>query len=413
MDLIERYPGSSTLKFLKTFERFIDIPRTEKERLEAWGVFSNEPTTATTSEASAVEPPVSPVETTVQKTNTVISPAVVPPVAPKLPPLPPLIPPGLIAPTPAKKGRLSALLSRTGGRPSSSTTNTPTSRGNSLAHSGSPRSFKGSSNSALQDEPSCPTSEKKRRARSSSFNDAAAIAAGDSGKKPAGSPDLAASFSRSESGNRRPADLIGESALVSARRSTSLLSSLSFDDGEASGHNGTRSRNNKGSVILTCESSSSTVSRPEEVKGVVSSSPPTVVAAPSGGWRVPSDITWPTAHDKGALPPSDFRNERFKLIPSITIGPWIVKAAVGSTPALLGRKVVQRYFRGEDYLEIDIHVGSSVIASQVQWCNADVSWCNADSVEYYRFTCFLVAYWIVLTIYHRWSDCAVDTPRIL
>ena len=80
---------------------------------------------------------------------------------------------------------------------------------------------------------------------------------------------------------------------------------------------------------------------------------------------VPSDITWPTAHDKGALPPSDFRNERFKLIPSITIGPWIVKAAVGSTPALLGRKVVQRYFRGEDYLEIDIHVGSSVIASQV------------------------------------------------
>ena len=42
MDLIERYPGSSTLKFLKMFERFIDIPRTEKERLEAWGVFSGE-----------------------------------------------------------------------------------------------------------------------------------------------------------------------------------------------------------------------------------------------------------------------------------------------------------------------------------------------------------------------------------
>lgn len=43
----------------------------------------------------------------------------------------------------------------------------------------------------------------------------------------------------------------------------------------------------------------------------------------------------------------------------------MVKAAVGATPALLGRKVVQRYFRGEDYLEIDIHVGSSIIASQV------------------------------------------------
>lgn len=41
MDLIERYPGSSTLKFLKMFERFIDIPRTEKERLEAWGIFDH------------------------------------------------------------------------------------------------------------------------------------------------------------------------------------------------------------------------------------------------------------------------------------------------------------------------------------------------------------------------------------
>lgn len=42
MDLIDRYPGTSTLKFLKMFERFIDIPRTEKDRLEAWGVYSAE-----------------------------------------------------------------------------------------------------------------------------------------------------------------------------------------------------------------------------------------------------------------------------------------------------------------------------------------------------------------------------------
>jgi hypothetical protein len=57
------------------------------------------------------------------------------------------------------------------------------------------------------------------------------------------------------------------------------------------------------------------------------------------------------------LPPTDFRNERFKLIPSITAGPWVVRAAVRNTPALLGKKVVQRYFRGDDYLEIDVHVG--------------------------------------------------------
>ena len=33
-----------------------------------------------------------------------------------------------------------------------------------------------------------------------------------------------------------------------------------------------------------------------------------------GGW-IPQDITWPTAYDVGALPQSDYRNERFKLIP--------------------------------------------------------------------------------------------------
>ena len=32
---------------------------------------------------------------------------------------------------------------------------------------------------------------------------------------------------------------------------------------------------------------------------------------------------------------------------------------------MLGKKVVQRYFRGDDYLEIDVHVGSSVIASNI------------------------------------------------
>jgi hypothetical protein len=36
-----------------------------------------------------------------------------------------------------------------------------------------------------------------------------------------------------------------------------------------------------------------------------------------------------------------------------------------STPVCLGQKVVQRYFRGDNYLEIDVHVGSSVIASNI------------------------------------------------
>ena len=60
-----------------------------------------------------------------------------------------------------------------------------------------------------------------------------------------------------------------------------------------------------------------------------------------------------------------FRNERFKLIPRVVEGPWIVQRAVGAQPALLGQKLTQRYFRGPDYFEVDVHVDSSVIASQI------------------------------------------------
>lgn len=80
---------------------------------------------------------------------------------------------------------------------------------------------------------------------------------------------------------------------------------------------------------------------------------------------MPSDITWPTPYDAGCYPQSDFRNKRFKLIPQMTEGPWVVLAAVRSKPALLGQKVVQRYFRGDNYMEIDVYVGSSIIASQI------------------------------------------------
>ena len=39
--------------------------------------------------------------------------------------------------------------------------------------------------------------------------------------------------------------------------------------------------------------------------------------------------------------------------------------AVKSTPVILGQKVAQRYFRGENYLEIDVHVGSSLVAANI------------------------------------------------
>lgn len=46
--------------------------------------------------------------------------------------------------------------------------------------------------------------------------------------------------------------------------------------------------------------------------------------------------------------------DRFKLIPSVVSGPFIVRKAVGNKPALLGRKVSQRYFRGPGYVETDV-----------------------------------------------------------
>lgn len=58
----------------------------------------------------------------------------------------------------------------------------------------------------------------------------------------------------------------------------------------------------------------------------------------------------------GALPLKDFRNKRFKLVPLITDGPWVVRTAVRSQPAILGQKVALRHFRGPGYVETDVQV---------------------------------------------------------
>jgi hypothetical protein len=65
--------------------------------------------------------------------------------------------------------------------------------------------------------------------------------------------------------------------------------------------------------------------------------------------------------------PDSFRNERFKLIPRLVEGPWVVRSAVGAKPALLGTKLTQRYHVGpkQDYIEVDVDIGSSVVADQI------------------------------------------------
>jgi hypothetical protein len=60
------------------------------------------------------------------------------------------------------------------------------------------------------------------------------------------------------------------------------------------------------------------------------------------------------------------RRARFKIIPRIEVGPWVVKRAVGqNTPVLLGNKVATSYFRGPRYLEVCSDVGSSRSAAHV------------------------------------------------
>lgn len=61
-----------------------------------------------------------------------------------------------------------------------------------------------------------------------------------------------------------------------------------------------------------------------------------------------------------------FRNSRFKLLNRIVKGPWIVRATVGNHAAcLMGKALTCRYHRGDNYLEIDVDIGSSALASAI------------------------------------------------
>jgi len=61
----------------------------------------------------------------------------------------------------------------------------------------------------------------------------------------------------------------------------------------------------------------------------------------------------------------EFRQSRFKFIPRVSKGPYIVKSMVGSTPAILGNKLRQTYYRGEGYFEVCVDVGSSSVGARL------------------------------------------------
>jgi hypothetical protein len=61
----------------------------------------------------------------------------------------------------------------------------------------------------------------------------------------------------------------------------------------------------------------------------------------------------------------EFLNSRLKLIPTMVEANWAVKMAVGQRPAILGTKIPLRYFKGSNYLEVDIDLSTSSIASGI------------------------------------------------
>ena len=61
----------------------------------------------------------------------------------------------------------------------------------------------------------------------------------------------------------------------------------------------------------------------------------------------------------------EFRHKTFKLIPQIVEGNFLVRKAVGSTPAIMGTKLRQLYVRNERFMEVILDCGSSSVATGV------------------------------------------------
>jgi hypothetical protein len=61
----------------------------------------------------------------------------------------------------------------------------------------------------------------------------------------------------------------------------------------------------------------------------------------------------------------EFRHNTFKLIPCIIEGNFMVRKAVGCTPAIMGNKIKQTYIQGDRYFEIMIDTGSSSVGAGV------------------------------------------------
>lgn len=61
-----------------------------------------------------------------------------------------------------------------------------------------------------------------------------------------------------------------------------------------------------------------------------------------------------------------YRNSRLKMIANIVKGPWIVRKAVGEQAVcVIGRALTCKYWVTENFCEVDLDVGSSMVASAI------------------------------------------------
>eukprot|EP00534_Pseudo-nitzschia_fraudulenta_P004408 CAMPEP_0201133612 /NCGR_PEP_ID=MMETSP0850-20130426/49337_1 /ASSEMBLY_ACC=CAM_ASM_000622 /TAXON_ID=183588 /ORGANISM="Pseudo-nitzschia fraudulenta, Strain WWA7" /LENGTH=457 /DNA_ID=CAMNT_0047404307 /DNA_START=14 /DNA_END=1387 /DNA_ORIENTATION=+ len=61
----------------------------------------------------------------------------------------------------------------------------------------------------------------------------------------------------------------------------------------------------------------------------------------------------------------NYRDQTFKLIPRIVEGNYVVRKGVGSKPAILGKKINQRYVHDDRFFEIIVDIASDAVAKRI------------------------------------------------
>lgn len=80
----------------------------------------------------------------------------------------------------------------------------------------------------------------------------------------------------------------------------------------------------------------------------------------------PDSVEEGSLMDKFLKGDDSFRNSRLKLIANIVKGPWIVRTAVGEQAiCILGRALTCKYVFGANFIEVDVDIGSSMVANAI------------------------------------------------